>query len=37
LIEHTNDGLARSRSGSDVLENATILPGFSCRVETLFT
>ena len=36
VIEHTPDGLARTKSGSDTLEYSEILPGFSWRVETLF-
>jgi Uma2 family endonuclease len=36
VIEHTADGLARTKTGSDVLEDRTVLPGFSCRVELLF-
>jgi Uma2 family endonuclease len=36
VIVHTPDGLARAYSGSDVLEQFDILPGFSCVVAELF-
>lgn len=32
VIVHTPDGLGRTYSGDDVLENEHVLPGFSCRV-----
>jgi Uma2 family endonuclease len=36
VVVHTPDGLARTYSGSDVLEPGTILPGFRCPVAELF-
>lgn len=36
VVAHTSDGLARTYSRNDMLEAATILPGFSCAVYTLF-
>ena len=36
VIEHTPDGLARTRSENDTLENEAVLPGFSCVVRELF-
>lgn len=36
VVVHTPDGLARTYSGTDVLEHPDVLPGFSCRVAELF-
>lgn len=36
VVEHTPDGLARTRTENDMLENADVLPGFSCIVRELF-
>lgn len=36
IVEHTPDGLARTRTEKDTLENADVLPGFSCVVCELF-
>ncbi len=36
VVVYTADGLARTYSGDDVLEQPEILPGFSCRVSELF-
>ena len=36
VVVYTADGLARTYSGDDVLEQAEVLPGFSCRVSELF-
>ncbi len=36
VVEHTPDGLARTRTENDTLENADVLPGFSCVVRELF-
>jgi Uma2 family endonuclease len=36
VVEHTPDGLARTRTETDTLENADVLPGFSCVVRELF-
>lgn len=36
IIVHTSDGLARTHSGSEVLERFDVLPGFRCLVAELF-
>ncbi len=36
VVVHTPDGLARTVSGDAVLEDATVLPGFTCPVADLF-
>lgn len=36
VVVHTPDGLARAYSGDDRLEDAAVLPGFSCPVTDLF-
>jgi Uma2 family endonuclease len=36
VVAHTPDGLARTVSGDAVLEDAAVLPGFSCPVANLF-
>ena len=36
VVIHRPDGSARTVSGSDVLEDQEVLPGFSCRVAELF-
>lgn len=36
VIEHTPDGLARTRTETDTLENEAVLPNFSCIVRELF-
>ncbi len=36
VVEHTPDGLAHTRTETDTLENANVLPGFSCVVRELF-
>ncbi|HEY0602505.1 MAG TPA: Uma2 family endonuclease [Herpetosiphonaceae bacterium] len=36
VIIHTVDGLARTYSSDDLLEDPQVLPGFSCRVAELF-
>jgi Uma2 family endonuclease len=36
VMEHTPDGLAHTRTENDTLENADVLPGFSCVVHELF-
>ncbi|HKP51835.1 MAG TPA: Uma2 family endonuclease [Chloroflexia bacterium] len=36
VVVYTADGLARTYSGDDVLEQPEVLPGFSCRVSELF-
>jgi Uma2 family endonuclease len=36
VIAHTPDGLARTYGSADTLENASVLPGFTCQVVELF-
>jgi Uma2 family endonuclease len=36
VVVYTADGLARTYSGDDALEQPQVLPGFSCRVSELF-
>ncbi len=36
VVVHTADGVARTRSGDDLLTSPDILPGFSCAVREIF-
>jgi Uma2 family endonuclease len=36
VVAHTPDGLARTYGRDDILEAATVLPGFTCAVQMLF-
>lgn len=36
VVVHTADGLARTYGENDIIEDANVLPGFSCKVAEIF-